>query len=100
MLLLTKQMAEHEGITEQLKAGSNAMGTTHEQHPGSGNGDRKSRPDLCIRYRVAGNNPCRLFTEMSCNVYLKNEQVKRPFIVTILSLRGIIMSLRKARGRI
>ncbi len=42
MFLLTKQMAEHEGITEQLKAGSNAMGTTHEQHPGSGDGNHKS----------------------------------------------------------
>jgi len=47
-----------------------------------------------------------LYTELltggRLNAYLAdiNEQVKRSFIVTILSLRGIIMSLRKARDRI
>ena len=43
-----------------------------------------------------------LLTGGKLNAYLAdiNEQVKRSFIVTILSLRSIIISLRKARDRI
>ncbi len=37
--------------------GSNAVGTTDEQHPGKDNENRESRSDLRIRYRAAGNNP-------------------------------------------
>jgi hypothetical protein len=35
------------------------VGAADEQHPGQGNGDRKSRAYLCIRQLAAGSNPRR-----------------------------------------
>ncbi len=40
--------------------GSNVMVAAYEQHPRHGNGNSKSRSDLCMRYRDAGSYPASL----------------------------------------
>ena len=41
MFLLTKQMAEREGVTEQLKAHNQMMWVQRMKYPGQGNGNRE-----------------------------------------------------------
>ena len=50
MFLLTKQMAEREGVTEQLKAHNQMMWIQRMKYPGQGNGNREQRSYLCIKH--------------------------------------------------